>query len=82
MKRALGILLLLVLVLGVVSLPAFAESVELSLKYWHAGVGGGDLQVGDVEAYEAEYYYDEPSGEAESAIGLVWVNSLVQRGLH
>ncbi|MGB4452472.1 MAG: hypothetical protein WBJ25_07525, partial [Bacillota bacterium] len=62
MKRALGILLLLVLVLGVVSLPAFAESVELSLKYWHAGVGGGDLQVGDVEAYEAEYYYDEPSG--------------------
>ena len=62
MKKVLAIVLVLVLGISLVSAPAFAQKAELSLKYWHAGVGGGDLQVGDVEAYEAEYYYDEPSG--------------------
>lgn len=62
MKKVLAIVLVSVLGISLVSAPAFAQKAELSLKYWHAGVGGGDLQVGDVEAYEAEYYYDEPSG--------------------
>lgn len=59
MKRALGILLLLVLVLGLVSLPAFAEKAELNLKYWHAGIGGADLWVADCEEYEVLYVEGE-----------------------
>jgi len=39
MKKVLGIVLL-VLALTLVSVPAFAQKAELSLKYWHAGVGG------------------------------------------
>jgi len=39
MRKVLGIVLL-VLAVSLVSVPAFAEKAELSLKYWHAGVGG------------------------------------------
>ena len=51
MKKVLGIVLL-VLALTLVSVPAFAQKAELSLKYWHAGVGGADLWVGDYGEYD------------------------------
>lgn len=62
MKKVLGIVLL-VLALSLVSVPAFAQQVELSLKYWHAGVGGADLWVADYQVadklnYPAHGYYD------------------------
>jgi hypothetical protein len=43
MKKASGIGLVLVLVLCLASVQAFAEKAELSLKYWYAGVGSGCL---------------------------------------
>ncbi len=51
MKKVLGIVLF-VLAVSLVSVPAFAQKAELSLKYWHAGVGGADLWVGDYGEYE------------------------------
>lgn len=51
MKKALGIVLL-VLTLSLVSVPVFAEKVELNLKYWYAGVGGADQLVAEYEKYE------------------------------
>ncbi len=61
MKKALGIVVL-VLALSLVSVPAFAQKAELSLKYWHAGVGGADLWVADYQVadeldYPAHGYY-------------------------
>jgi hypothetical protein len=54
MKKVLGVVLL-VLAFGLVSVPAFAEKAELSLKYWHAGVGGADQWVADYQIAENEY---------------------------
>jgi len=54
MKKVLGIVLL-VLAFSLVSVPAFAQTAELSLKYWHAGVGGADLWVGDYQVGEFVY---------------------------
>ena len=54
MKMALGSVLLGV-ALSLVSVPAFAQQIELSLKYWHAGVGGADLWVADCSEYEDLY---------------------------
>jgi hypothetical protein len=51
MKKVLGIVVL-VLALSLVSVPAFAQTAELNLKYWYAGVGGADLWVADYGEYE------------------------------
>ncbi|HXL03599.1 MAG: hypothetical protein GX872_05965 [Firmicutes bacterium] len=51
MKKTLGIVLL-VLALGLVSVPAFAQQVELNLKFWYAGVSGADEWVADYGEYE------------------------------
>jgi hypothetical protein len=58
MKKVLGIIVL-VLVLSLVSVPALAQTAELSLKYWHAGVGGADQWVADYQVSENVYGYDE-----------------------
>ena len=58
MKKVLGIVLM-VLAFSLVSVPAFAEKAELSLKYWHAGVGGADQWVADYQVSENKYGYDE-----------------------
>lgn len=62
MRKVLGIVLL-VLALSLVSVPAFAQKAELSLKYWHAGVGGADLWVGDYGEYDE---YEESNGSSVS----------------
>ena len=67
MKKALGIVLVM-LALGLVSVPAFAQKAELSLKYWHAGVGGADLWVADYGEYE------EPGGVGLTAYGVHQLN--------
>lgn len=68
MKKALGIVLL-VLAISLVSVPALAQTAELSLKYWHAGVGGADLWVGDYGEYEYEYPGDS-NGVAYTGYGV------------
>jgi len=46
----------LVLVLSLVSVPAFAQQVELDLKLWYPGVVGADEWVADYGTYEVEEY--------------------------
>jgi hypothetical protein len=53
MKKVLGIVLL-VLALSLVSVPAFAQQVELNLKLWHPGVVGADEWVADYGTYDFE----------------------------
>ena len=54
MKNALWIIVTLVLGLSLISVPAFAEQAELSLKYWYAGVGGADQWVADYSVYDVQ----------------------------
>jgi hypothetical protein len=53
MKKVLGIVLL-VLALSLVSVPAFAQQVELDLKLWYPGVVGADEWVADYGTYVVE----------------------------
>jgi hypothetical protein len=53
MKKVLGIVLL-VLVLSLVSVPVFAQQVELDLKLWYPGVVGADEWVADYGTYDVE----------------------------
>ena len=53
MKKMLGIVLL-VLALSLVSVPAFAQQVELDLKLWYPGVVGADEWVADYGTYDVE----------------------------
>ena len=55
MTKVFGIVLL-VLVLSLVSVPAFAQQVELDLKLWYPGVVGADEWVADYGTYEVEEY--------------------------
>jgi hypothetical protein len=73
-KKVLGIVLL-VLAFSLVSAPAFAQQVELSLKYWHAGVGGADLWVADCAEYEV------PVEEDDMAVGVLQLNGYPPDGL-
>ncbi len=50
----LGGIVLLVLALSLVSVPAFAQQVELNLKLWHPGVVGADEWVADYGTYDFE----------------------------
>ncbi len=76
MKKVLGIVLL-VLALTLVSVPAFAQKAELSLKYWHAGVGGADLWVADYQVadkldYPAHGYYDYDFSKEKLVLQPQW----------
>jgi hypothetical protein len=74
MRKTLVIFLVLMLSLGLISVPGFAEQAELNLKYWHAGVGGAELWIGDYEAYKAVPEEDEP-GEL-SCLGVHLLNGV------
>ena len=75
MRKTLVIFLVLMLSLGLISVPGFAEQAELNLKYWHAGVGGAELWIGDYEAYKAVPEEDEP-GEL-SCLGVHLLNGVL-----
>ncbi|MFY9544381.1 MAG: hypothetical protein WAQ94_06395 [Bacillota bacterium] len=79
MKKASGIGLVLVLVLCLASVQAFAEKAELSLKYWYAGVGGADVWVADCEEYDSSDWEDDPElGDwFEVGVGLLSVEKLM-----
>jgi opacity protein-like surface antigen len=53
MKKVLAIVLL-VLAFSLVSVPAFAQQVELDLKLWYPGVVGADEWVADYGTYDFE----------------------------
>lgn len=79
MKKVSAIILV-VLALSVISVPVLAQTAELSLKYWHAGVGGADLWVADYQVEENLYEYDE-YGNYEDTYVLSTEKLVLQPGM-